>query len=165
MHRLTIAENRGVQNDLLYPRRVPFHNETMPLENEVEDHEATCGIPLGENGYKNCSRPPQHEGVHAGTIYDRTFHYRADDPTVRTFNHCGTCHRELTDEIRATGVASALYCVDHIGPPQAEWHRRNDCPKCGYDGPYEMRNFSQISRMGDLHCGRCGAYIRMYDPT
>ena len=36
------------------------------------------------------------------------------------------------------------------------------CPKCG-SKEYEVRNYDEMWRDGDVHCADCGTYIRMYD--
>ncbi|MEK7640658.1 MAG: hypothetical protein AAB389_01530 [Patescibacteria group bacterium] len=39
-----------------------------------------------------------------------------------------------------------------------------NCPKC--DAPpsrHEVRNHSVIWHDGDVHCTKCGTYVRMYD--
>ena len=39
------------------------------------------------------------------------------------------------------------------------------CPKCSSPPgvAHEVRNFSQISRDGDVYCRECGTYVRDYD--
>lgn len=36
-------------------------------------------------------------------------------------------------------------------------------PKCGAVGEVEMRNYEVAWHEGDVHCARCGAYIRRFD--
>lgn len=36
------------------------------------------------------------------------------------------------------------------------------CLKCG-STEFEMRNYSMMWHEGDIHCARCGAYIRRFD--
>lgn len=40
----------------------------------------------------------------------------------------------------------------------------NRCKKCGYSGQLIMKNFDAVAREADLHCGQCGAYVRMWNP-
>jgi len=36
------------------------------------------------------------------------------------------------------------------------------CPKCG-STEFEMRNYSMMWHDGDIHCARCGEFIRVFD--
>lgn len=36
------------------------------------------------------------------------------------------------------------------------------CPQCG-STEFEMRNYSQIWHDGDIHCKKCGKFIRTFD--
>jgi ribosomal protein S27AE len=36
------------------------------------------------------------------------------------------------------------------------------CPDCGND-QFEMRNYSLMWHDGDIHCARCGKFIRSFD--
>lgn len=39
-----------------------------------------------------------------------------------------------------------------------------DCPHCGAPpSEHEVRNHSLMWHDGDVHCRRCGGYVRMYD--
>lgn len=39
-----------------------------------------------------------------------------------------------------------------------------NCPKCGLDpSQFEVRNYDEMWRDGDVHCTGCGTYIRAYD--
>lgn len=50
------------------------------------------------------------------------------------------------------GVSHAL----HSGSP--------NCPSCGAPpSEHEVRNHDLAAHDGDVHCKRCGAYVRMYD--
>lgn len=41
-----------------------------------------------------------------------------------------------------------------------------NCKKCGAPpNEHEVRNFDPIFRDGDVHCMRCGSYVRMYDAS
>lgn len=60
---------------------------------------------------------------------------------------------------------------------QAVLSRLEEEPEFDYDSPHmckncdappserEMRNFSEISRDGDIYCGRCNTFIRTWDPN
>lgn len=39
---------------------------------------------------------------------------------------------------------------------------RNRCPRCGCK-ELELRNYDMMRHDGDLHCIRCGVFIRTYD--
>jgi ribosomal protein L37AE/L43A len=44
-----------------------------------------------------------------------------------------------------------------------EFHRkRNTCPKCG-STEMELRNYDMMWHDGDIHCQKCGTYVRGYD--
>ena len=59
---------------------------------------------------------------------------------------------EVTPEAPATGVG-------HIQGGAAR-----DCPNCGAPPrEQEIRNYSMMWHDGDVHCTRCGAYVRMRD--
>jgi len=36
------------------------------------------------------------------------------------------------------------------------------CPDCG-STEFEMRNYEQLWHEGDIHCARCGKFIRRFD--
>ena len=36
------------------------------------------------------------------------------------------------------------------------------CPECG-STEFELRNYNMVFHDGDIHCARCGKYIRMFD--
>lgn len=36
------------------------------------------------------------------------------------------------------------------------------CPKCGGSN-FEVRNYDEIWRDGDVHCVDCGTFVRSYD--
>ncbi len=36
------------------------------------------------------------------------------------------------------------------------------CPDCG-SAEFEMRNYSLLWHEGDIHCARCGKFIRTFD--
>lgn len=36
------------------------------------------------------------------------------------------------------------------------------CPECG-STDFEMRNYEMSSHEGDIHCARCGKFIRRFD--
>lgn len=36
------------------------------------------------------------------------------------------------------------------------------CPDCG-STEFEMRNYSMMWHEGDIHCARCGKFIRKFD--
>jgi hypothetical protein len=36
------------------------------------------------------------------------------------------------------------------------------CPECGSE-QFELRNYSMIWHDGDIHCARCGKFIRCFD--
>ena len=36
------------------------------------------------------------------------------------------------------------------------------CPACG-STDFEMRNYERMWHEGDIHCARCGQYIRRFD--
>jgi len=39
-----------------------------------------------------------------------------------------------------------------------------NCPKCGSPpSEHEVRNHSLMWHDGDVHCTKCGAYVRLYD--
>jgi hypothetical protein len=45
-------------------------------------------------------------------------------------------------------------------------HLINGCKKCPVDPAhqgFEVRNYDEMWRDGDVHCAECGAYIRRYD--
>jgi hypothetical protein len=52
-------------------------------------------------------------------------------------------------------------------PERSEpFHAINTYKKCPVDQThegYEVRNYDEMWRDGDIHCKQCGAYIRMYD--
>jgi len=35
------------------------------------------------------------------------------------------------------------------------------CPECGEEKEFVIRNWDERFREGDVHCGKCGAYVRM----
>jgi hypothetical protein len=38
------------------------------------------------------------------------------------------------------------------------------CPKCGADPDHqEIRNYNMAFHDGDIHCTKCGTYVRAYD--
>lgn len=40
------------------------------------------------------------------------------------------------------------------------------CPDCGAPpSDWEIRNYDPMFRDGDIYCGKCGRYIRMYDAS
>lgn len=42
---------------------------------------------------------------------------------------------------------------------------RNNCRKCGApQSEHEVRNFDPVARDGDVHCKKCGEYVRMWAP-
>lgn len=41
--------------------------------------------------------------------------------------------------------------------------RGTKCPKCGSDQHLEIRDWSEISRDGDVWCYKCNTYIRSLD--
>lgn len=140
----------------------------MNIEKQTDSESAAtpelCGMPLGEEPQNlHCTRS-LHDGVHAFVHegFDYVSLYQADDPKVRDYEHCWTCFELITDANRATGPCSGNYCKDHVGPAQARYRARNGCKVCGYDGPHEMRNYDLLWGEGDIHCGRCGAYVRMF---
>ena len=48
-------------------------------------------------------------------------------------------------------------CMTLLGP-------KVNCPKCGSPpSEHEVRNHSLMWHDGDVHCTKCGAYVRMYD--
>lgn len=52
------------------------------------------------------------------------------------------------------------------GKPGEPGHLVNNHKKCPVDPAhegYEVRNYDQIWRDGDVHCAVCGAFIRDYD--
>lgn len=36
------------------------------------------------------------------------------------------------------------------------------CPECGSE-EFEMRNYSMMWHEGDIHCAKCGEFIRTFD--
>lgn len=130
------------------------------METHTNTTQEVCGIPLG--GSHTCERAP-HTGVHAYALYSLKIMYSADNPAEQVYGYCYTCFELLTDENQAVGVASAHYCRTHVGPAQAEYRARNSCAACGFEGPHALRNYSMIWSDGDIHCGACGTYIRMFD--
>ena len=39
-----------------------------------------------------------------------------------------------------------------------------DCPECGASpSEHEVKNYNEMFRDGDVHCKKCGAYVRAYD--
>lgn len=36
-------------------------------------------------------------------------------------------------------------------------------PECGAVGEVEMRNYEMMWHEGDIHCKKCGAFIRRFD--
>lgn len=44
------------------------------------------------------------------------------------------------------------------------WGNHMHCPKCNAEPKFqEIRNFDQVWRDGDVHCTKCGTYVRGYD--
>lgn len=124
-----------------------------------------CGQALGEDGIWSCDREAHSDGAHAyhgsGGI---VLLFRIDDPTKTARDHCQHCYQPITDQNRATGPCSALYCTDCIGPYLAAYKARNHCPNCG-SSDTTMRNFNKVLREADVHCANCGTYIRSWDPN
>lgn len=134
----------------------------MNLNNQIATETETCSVTLGQYG-DNCFRKPTHSGVHAGKVFETVLHYSSEDPSLSVFGYCGSCHELITDDNRGVGSCTGLFCRDHIGPAQAEYTKRNGCQSCGFEGEHEMRNYSPLWHDGDIHCGQCGAYVRMFD--
>ena len=50
--------------------------------------------------------------------------------------------------------------------PAFDYESQYLCKKCGAPPSEQtMQNFNQVLREGDIHCGRCGIYIRTWDPN
>lgn len=133
--------------------------------NNSGDGTETCDVLVGEKLDRPCERPKDHKWAHAvGLAPDRhTIFYDREDPTQSDFDNCRTCLEPITDQNRATGRASALYCLACIGPVQEAAREANRCKACGFEGPHEMRNYSMMWHEADIHCGRCGAFHRYWD--
>lgn len=123
----------------------------------------TCATQVGCKLHGRCGREPLHEGVHAIVDGNMVLLYSREDPSRSVFDHCRTCFIHIADESRAEGVGNSYYCREHIGPYQERHNQHNVCKDCGYDGPHDLRNYSMMWHDGDIHCGRCGAYVRMFD--
>jgi len=37
------------------------------------------------------------------------------------------------------------------------------CPECDSAAHLEVRNYDEMWRDGDVYCGKCNVYVRMYD--
>lgn len=37
------------------------------------------------------------------------------------------------------------------------------CPKCGNTKDHYMKNYEPAWHEGDIHCGKCGAFVRRFD--
>ncbi len=37
------------------------------------------------------------------------------------------------------------------------------CPQCGNTEGHYMKNYEMIWHEGDIHCGKCDAYVRRFD--
>ena len=47
--------------------------------------------------------------------------------------------------------------------PNSAFHVNNTtCPKCG-STEFELKNYSMMWHEGDIHCAKCGQFIRYYD--
>jgi hypothetical protein len=146
------------------------------LENQAKDEAYnrlgkminTCATPLGKDKIYLCQREPNHNGVHAHCFLSNLdpILYQKDDPTQFATGHCHICFVQLTDDNRGTGLASALYCRDHLDEGRAPTLKHNSCKKCGHDGmnpSHDIRNYSMMWHDGDVHCGKCGAHVRSWD--
>lgn len=57
--------------------------------------------------------------------------------------------------------------LERIGRiPEFDYDSPHMCTNCGAPpSAREMRNFNEISRYADIHCGACGVFIRTWDPN
>lgn len=137
----------------------------MNLKNGNEKtNSGSCGVIIGSSGTIKCDRQEHQSGPHRWSSSDtHVFLYDFDEPTKIVLDVCGTCFEQITDTNRAEGAGSAKFCAEHIAPFKTWYLAWNGCKKCGYEGPHELRNYNMMWHDGDIHCGRCGAYVRMYD--
>lgn len=133
-------------------------------DTEVPENDNQCEVMVGKSPEVRCERDVHLSGPHLQMVFgDHPILYQAEDPVEFAFGFCGTCFQPLTDENRAEGVGSSKFCNLHDAPAKVAFHARNGCPSCGYDGPHERRNYDILWGEGDIHCGRCGTYVRMFD--
>lgn len=53
-------------------------------------------------------------------------------------------------------------CAEHNLKPKVTYNHIH-CPNCTFPGPHDVRNHDPMWGDGDVHCGRCGKYLRMFD--
>jgi uncharacterized Zn finger protein (UPF0148 family) len=46
--------------------------------------------------------------------------------------------------------------------PDSVFSMEDVCPDCGA-AKFELRNYSEIWHDGDIHCAKCGTFIRRFD--
>jgi predicted Zn finger-like uncharacterized protein len=46
--------------------------------------------------------------------------------------------------------------------PNSTFTMNGVCPKCG-STEFELKNYSLAMHDGDVHCARCGQFIRVFD--
>lgn len=63
-------------------------------------------------------------------------------------------------DAKARGKAYCITCQKEVWSLYTHQH----CPKCGA-GPedQEIRNYNMMWHDGDIHCIKCGTYVRDYD--
>ena len=67
--------------------------------------------------------------------------------------------------IQGVLVASEIYTLKEIGDQSRPADPRN-CGECGAPPKdQEVRNIDPVARDGDVYCTKCGAYVRMWDPS
>lgn len=131
------------------------------LENENPKTDEQCKVRLG---HKNCARMAHVDGPHVCRYPSgHEYLYDYDDPTQMVFGLCKTCFVELTEDNQSNRPGCHGYCGQHDEAAYQRYFDRNGCKKCGFVGTHELRNYDMMWHDGDIHCGRCGAYVRMYD--
>lgn len=125
----------------------------------------TCSVKVGDDQRSTCEREANHDGVHIVFVFESKYPimYSREDPAQFAHNHCHTCYQPITEQNSGSGLASALYCKDHLGPVQETHRQEMTCKSCGCYGNTEMRNYSMMWHEADIHCGNCGRFLRYWD--
>lgn len=137
------------------------HHNSMNLQKEHTDTDEQCNVVLGQ---KKCARDIHTSGPHV-VRYDtgEEYLYDYDDHSQMISGICKTCYEPLTDFNKSERPGCYGYCKLHGESAFERYFARNGCKKCGFVGPHNLLNYDMMWHDGDIHCGRCGAYVRMYD--
>lgn len=133
----------------------------MNLKNEHTHEDKCCDVMLGN---KNCVRAIHTSGPHVVRYNSgEEYLYDHDDPSQMISNLCKTCFEPLTEVNKSKRQGCYGYCKLHDGPAADRYFELRGCKKCGFAGPHNLLNYNMTWRDGDIHCGRCSTYVRMYD--